>query len=250
MGREESQVCSLPALVRISNAPLYYDWKAPHGFMPIRGRFIGLVLVATSALAFSFLGHVWVFEQWRFQQERQLQRSTILTEVLRLQRLVMDVETNFRGYLLTEQPSFLEPINQAETRLQAGMKTLTELTADIPGLQAGRGVLFARLKEFIESKKALIAVVGTEKQEQVRLYVRGGSGRALFLTIDKAIGDFEMRIEREIPLAPPTEESSLERARWQLLFMESLGVMLCMYLMRALGLPKKSSLERPVRIPL
>lgn len=218
--------------------------------MDIRGRFIGLFFVATTALAFSFLGHVWLFEQWRIQQERQLHRSSILTEVLRLQRLVMDVETNFRGYLLTEQPSFLEPINQAESRLETGMTTLSALTATVPGLHAGRGVLFARLKEFIESKKALIAVVGTDKQEQVRFYVRGGSGRALFLTIEKAIGDFEMRIEREIPLAPLTYEAWLQRTRWQLLFLESLGVVVCVYLTRTMGLPKKSYPERGARIPL
>ena len=218
--------------------------------MDIRGRFIGLLFVATAALAFSFLGHVWLFEQWRIQQERQLHRSAILTEVLRLQRLVMDVETNFRGYLLTEQQSFLEPINQAESRLATGMATLSELTANVPGLQAGRGVLSARLTEFIESKKALIAVVGTDKQEQVRFYVRGGSGRALFLTIEKAIGDFEMRIEREFPSAFLTYESWLQRARWQLLFLESLGVMVCIYLTRTVGLPQKSYRERRARIPL
>ena len=98
-------------------------------------------------------------------------------EVLRLQRLVMDVETNFRGYLLTEQPSFLEPINQAESRLEAGIATLTELTADVPSLQAGRGVLFARLKEFIESKKALIAVVGWQLVQLLKAR-RRQAGRA------------------------------------------------------------------------
>ncbi|MBS0171362.1 MAG: CHASE3 domain-containing protein [Nitrospira sp.] len=218
--------------------------------MNIRGRFIGFLLVATAALAFSFLGHVWLFEQWRVQQERQLHRSTILTEILRLQRLVIDVETNFRGYLLTEQPSFLEPINQAESRLETGMATLTELTANVPGLQAGRGVLFARLKEFIESKKALIAVVGTDKQEQVRFYVRGGSGRALFLTIEKAVGDFEMRVQREIPLEAMTYEAWMEQARWQLLFVESLGAILCIALTRTVSLPRQPLLERRARIPL
>ncbi|MGC3973543.1 MAG: CHASE3 domain-containing protein [Nitrospira sp.] len=218
--------------------------------MDIRGRFIGLLFVATAALAFSFLGHVWLFEQWRIQQERQLHRSAILTEVLRLQRLVMDVETNFRGYLLTEQQSFLEPINQAQGRLETGMAALSDLTANVPGLQAGRGVLFARLSEFIESKRALIAVVGTDKQEQVRFYVRGGSGRALFLTIEKAIGDYEMRIEREFPSASLTYEAWLQRARWQLLFLESLGVVVCIYLTRTIGLPEKSYRERRARIPL
>ena len=218
--------------------------------MGIRGRYIGSLLVATVALAFSFLGHLWLFEQWRIQQERQLRRSTILMEVLRLQRLVMDVETNFRGYLLTEQQSFLEPINQAESRLDIGMATLTALTADLPGLEAGRGVLFARLKEFIESKQALIAVVGTEKQEQVRLYVRGGSGRALFLTIEKAVGDFEMRVQRGIPLEDMTYEAWMEQARWQLLLVDSLGAILCIVLTRTMGLPKQLVIDRRTRIPL
>ena len=218
--------------------------------MGIRGRYIGFLLVATVALAFSFLGHLWLFEHWRIQQERQLLRSTILMEVLRLQRLVMDVETNFRGYLLTEQPSFLEPINQAESRLDIGMATLTALTADLPGLEAGRGVLFARLKEFIESKQALIAVVGTEKQEQVRLYVRGGSGRALFLTIEKAVGDFEMRVQRGIPLEDMTYEAWMEQARWQLLLVDSLGAILCIVLTRTMGLPKQLVIDRRTRIPL
>ena len=218
--------------------------------MGIRGRYIGFLLVATVALAFSFLGHLWLFEQWRIQQERQLRRSTILMEVLRLQRLVMDVETNFRGYLLTEQQSFLEPINQAESRLDIGMATLTALTADLPGLEAGRGVLFARLKEFIESKQALIAVVGTEKQEQVRLYVRGGSGRALFLTIEKAVGDFEMRVQRGIPLEDMTYEAWMEQARWQLLLVDSLGAILCIVLTRTMGLPKQLVIDRRTRIPL
>ncbi|MCC2643886.1 MAG: exported protein of unknown function, contains domain [Nitrospira sp.] len=210
------------------------------------GRFIGLLIVVTATLALSFYGHVFLFDQWRMQQERQLHRSKILEEVLRLQRLVMDVETNFRGYLLTEQPSFLEPIHGAETRLGAGLLQLTDLTAGTPGLQAGVGVLAARLREFVESKKALLAVVGTDKQDQVRLYVRGGSGRALFLTIERAIEDFEMRIQRELPLEVMTYESWMQRARWQLLILESLGIILCVYLTKAMAGSRKSPLQRDV----
>ena len=82
-----------------------------------------------------------------------------------------------------------------------------------------------------------------DKQEQVRLYVRGGSGRALFLTVEKAIGDFEMRIQRELPHEAMSYDSWMQRARWQLLSLESLGVLLCVYLTWVLGFPKKSLLE-------
>lgn len=212
--------------------------------MDTRGRFIGLFVVVTIALTLSFFGHLFLFDQWRMQHERQLHRSKILEEVLRLQRLVMDVETNFRGYLLTEQTSFLEPINLAESRLETGLAQLIDLTANTPGLQAGVEMLSARLKEFVASKKALVAVVGTDKQEQVHLYVRGGSGRALFLTIEKAIGDFEMRIQRELPLEATTYEAWIQRAQWQLLILESLGIILCVYLTRAMSGSKIKPLDR------
>jgi len=64
----------------------------------------------------------------------------------------------------------------------------------------------------------------------------------LFLTIEKAIGDFEVRIERELPSEPMTYDSWLERARWQLLLVESLGVMVCVFLTRAALLPNKTVL--------
>ncbi|WP_213042170.1 CHASE3 domain-containing protein [Nitrospira defluvii] len=216
----------------------------------IRGRLIGLLLVATIALASSFFAHLYLFEQWRGQHERQLHRSKILEEVLRLKGLVVDVETNFRGYLLTEQSSFLEPINLATSRLESGMARLTDLTASTPGLQLGVGVLSARLNEFVDSKKTLVAAIGTDKQEQVRLYVRGGSGRALFLTIEKAVGDFEMRVQREIPLESMTYEAWMEQARWQLLFVDSLGAILCIVLTRSVSLPTQPSRDRRARIPL
>ena len=210
--------------------------------MNIRGRFIGFLIVAIAALAAVFFGHLFLFEQWRVQQERQLHRSKILGNVAQLQRLVLEVETNFRGYLLTEQQSFLEPIRLAENRLKTGLAHLTDLTANTPGLQAGVSVLSARLDEFVESKQRLLAVIGAEQQDLVRSYVRGGSGRALFLTIEKAIGDFEVRIERELPSEPMTYDSWLERARWQLLLVESLGVMVCVFLTRAALLPNKTVL--------
>lgn len=216
--------------------------------MNIRGQFIGFLFVGIAALTAVFFSHLFLFEQWRVQHERQLQRSKVLGTVAHLQRLVLEVETNFRGYLLTEQQSFLEPIRLAESRLKTGLAQLTGLTANTPGLQAGVSVLSARLAEFVESKQRLLAVIEAEQQEPVRSYVRGGSGRALFLTIENAIGDFEIRIERELPNEPMTYDSWLQRARWQLLFVESLGVIVCVFFTRAALLPNKTLLQPNPRL--
>ena len=113
--------------------------------MNIRGRFIGFFIAAIVALAAVFFGHLFLFEQWRAQQERQVHRAKILNEVAHVQRLVLEVETNFRGYLLTEQQSFLEPIRLAENQLNTALAQLAELTTTTPGLQAGVRVLSSRL---------------------------------------------------------------------------------------------------------
>lgn len=218
--------------------------------MNIRGRFIGFFIAAIVALAAVFFGHLFLFEQWRAQQERQVHRAKILNQVAHVQRLVLEVETNFRGYLLTEQQSFLEPIRLAENQLSTALAQLAELTTTTPGLQAGVRVLSARLEEFVESKQRLLAVIGAEQQSLVHSYVRGGSGRALFLTIEKAIGDFEVRIDRALPSEPMTYDSWLERVRWQLLLMESMGVMVCVFLTKAALLPNKTALQPNPRLLL
>jgi len=74
--------------------------------------------------------------------------------------------------------------------------------------------------------------------------VRNGNGRALFLTIEKAIGDFEIRIERELPVESMTYESWMERVKWQLLLLEVLGVLVCVSLTRALSFPKNTSFKQ------
>ena len=127
----------------------------------MRGTYLGLLVSSLLLVVSSFLGHLYLFEEWRAQHERQLLRAQIREEVLRLQQLSLEVETSFRGYLLSDQRAFLEPLESAERRLNRAVGELSRLTSQATGLQAGVEVLSARLKEFIESKKQLATVAET-----------------------------------------------------------------------------------------
>jgi CHASE3 domain sensor protein len=190
-------------------------------------------------LTLSVLGHVTLFEQWKAHYDKQLRRAKIIEEVLRLERLVVDVETSFRGYLLAGQRSFLEPLQAADGRLTSISDRLITLTALDPGLRAGVDVLRSRLKEFISSKNSLTAIADSGQKDQVNLYVRVGDGRALFLTIEKAFKDFENRIDREIPGDDPGTESWAARAGWQLLFLDAAGIFAGVALSRAFLRPAR-----------
>jgi len=149
-----------------------------------------------------------------------------------LQQLSLEVETSFRGYLLSDQRAFLEPLESAERRLNRAVGELSRLTSQATGLQAGVEVLSARLKEFIESKKQLATVAETGQRDQVHVYVRVGDGRALFLTIERAFRDFENRIDREVPAESLDYDEWMQRARWRLVLLDSAVVAACAYATR------------------
>ena len=223
-----------------SPSPHSYEQRVP---LTMRRRWPWFVAGILIVLTLSVLSHLALYEQWRAHQEKQLRRARVVEEVLRLQRLVVDVETSFRGYLLAEQRSFLEPMQAAESKLAAITDRLIALTKEDPGLRAGVDVLKARLKEFIGSKKQLTQIADTGQREQVYLYVRVGDGRALFLTIEKAFSDFENRIEREIPLERGGAEEWMMRAGWELLFLDAATVLACIAVTRAFHQPRRSPFQ-------
>src|SRR5689334_20426421 len=51
---------------------------------------------------------------------QQNRRATDMTQsTLQLERIVVDLETGVRGYMLTNDPNFLEPYERGRTRIEA-----------------------------------------------------------------------------------------------------------------------------------
>ncbi|PSN13118.1 hypothetical protein C7293_17225 [filamentous cyanobacterium CCT1] len=58
--------------------------------------------------------------------------SRVISQANVAQKLVLDLETGFRGYLLTGQPEFLAPYEQASTLVEPNLEELKALVADNP----------------------------------------------------------------------------------------------------------------------
>lgn len=56
----------------------------------------------------------------------------VISSANEMQRLSVDQESGLRGFLITGDPRFLEPLEQARPRINAGLKGLSELVADNP----------------------------------------------------------------------------------------------------------------------
>ena len=100
------------------------------------------------------------------------------------------------------------------------------LTQDLPNLQARVKVLSNRLRELIDSKRKMTLQVDNGKQEEVLAYIRAGEGLVLSKTIEKAIEDFETRIDGEFSRYDVDEASLKERTLQRLLLADAAMLLL------------------------
>lgn len=192
----------------------------------LRKLYLAYVLAALIPVGLFVLVQIPLLWQWNTIHHAQQQRNQIKEEILRLQRLTADIENGFRGYVLTNQSAFLHPVVSGEARVQDSVEHLMRLTQDLPNLQARVKVLSNRLRELIDSKRKMTLQVDSGKQEEVLAYIRGGEGLALSKTIEKAVEDFETRIDTEFSPFDVDETSFKERTLQRLLLADAATLLL------------------------
>jgi CHASE3 domain sensor protein len=163
----------------------------------MRKRYATYALAAVAPVVLFILVQIPLVWQWHSIQAAQQKRGQIKEEILRLQALTADIESGFRGYVLTKQSAFLHPVVNGEAKVQGILDHLLDQTEDLPSLQARVKVLHERIHELIETKRRLTKQMDGGEQEAVLSYIRLGDGLALAKTIEKAVEDFSIRVEGE-----------------------------------------------------
>jgi CHASE3 domain sensor protein len=201
----------------------------------------GVVLLLLFAAEEAF-----ILQQWHQTLEAQQQRSALREEVLRLRRLVADIDSGFRGYALMRQSMFLAPMVAAEAELPQAMQRLSDLTVDMPSLQGGVQVLRRRLDELVDSKRRLTGQIDNGKQEEALAYIRTGNGVALAKTIANVFDDLDMKIEYEFKDADLSQDQKQTRTMWQLVMAQAgvmfVGVLVMQLLLVAFAEPQRQEI--------
>ncbi|MET0514188.1 MAG: CHASE3 domain-containing protein [Nitrospiraceae bacterium] len=203
----------------------------------LRKLYLAYVLAALVPVGLLVLVQIPLLWQWNTIHRAQQQRNQIKEEILRVQRLTSDIENGFRGYVLTSQSAFLHPVVSGEARVQDSVEHLMRLTQEFPNLQARVKVLSTRLRELIDSKRKMTLQVDSGKQEEVLAYIRGGEGLALSKTIEKAVEDFEARIDTEFSPSDldvtSFKERTLQRLLWADVAILLLGILVTRIVFRS-----------------
>src|ERR1700704_6069612 len=139
-----------------------------------------LLLITTIPLTFLILFSIVTYINVQtFSQDEERLNNLYLTQKTAAQymRLVVDLETGFRGYVLTEDERDLKPFQEALEGLRGIGQDLKER------LPAGQQQHFkdaeALVSQFVAEKEELIRELKLGRKSNVLQYIKEGRGRAL-----------------------------------------------------------------------
>ena len=124
-------------------------------------------------------------------------------------RLIVDLETGFRGFVLTLQPKFLNPYHAAKQRVLEVGRTLAQMVEHDQEQHTEILKTQALVQTLMEEKDRLIEQAKLGHADQALQYIESGAGRRLMLGIREEIARFDKR-EGEV-LRQTLERTSNDR---------------------------------------
>lgn len=134
----------------------------------------------------------------------------VQTTAAEYMRLIVDLETGFRGFVLTLQPKFLKPYHAAKQRVLQVGQALAQMVK--PDLDQHAEIIKTQslVQALMEDKDRLIERATQGHPEEAVQYIEAGAGRQVMLAIREEIANFDRR-EVEI-LRETLERTSNDRS--------------------------------------
>lgn len=148
------------------------------------------LLLAPLFLAVSL--HLYLSEQLLLVQQQRHGILMTSDQVHGLRRLAVDIEDAFRGYVLTEQPTFLAPMREAQAKLE-----LLERTG-LAGVPEELRPLVPTINSLLASKRELIADIQEGRADKALAYIRSGKGLELSDALRQKFRTIEDALDREL----------------------------------------------------
>ncbi len=159
--------------------------KVQHKIWAVLGLLLGPLFVAVSL-------HLYLTEQLLLVQQQRHGILVTSEHVHVLRRLAVDIEDAFRGYVLTEQPAFLAPMQDAQSKLEALQRTQFKTVPE------ALRPLIPKINSLLESKRELIADIQEGRSGKALAYIRSGKGLELSDALRHEFRTIEDELDREL----------------------------------------------------
>ena len=141
--------------------------------------------------------HLYIVQQLLALQQQRQEIMLADEQVHVLGRLAIDIEDGFRGYVLTQQPAFLAPLIEAESKLDQALSDATKSLARLSDPQNSLATIEQQLKDLLRSKHELIADIQEGPADKALTYVRSGEGLRLSDLLREASGPSKTACEQQ-----------------------------------------------------
>ena len=133
---------------------------------------------------------------WQTIHDDRDRHAHIKQELLRLERLIMNVDNGFRNYVLMKDSKFLTDMVDAESAIPGLVDRLSTMTAPWPDLQGQVRDLVGHVNELLQTKRRLSMDFGQGHEEDILAYVTRGEGLALMNTVTLAFRNVERTVDQ------------------------------------------------------
>ena len=131
------------------------------GRLSLQKRLVAGSVLLAIVVAAAFVILILSLATLREATRQEAQSRDVTAEALTLQKLVLDVETSLRGYVITGQRSFLEPYDAATKELPERSNELGRLVADEPAQRRRARALIAAIEDYISDFVEPVLAFGT-----------------------------------------------------------------------------------------
>ena len=141
----------------------------------LRSRIVGLSLALVLLVGLPFALLIGAIDQLRSSADRSAQGEAVATLAQKVERLVLDVQTAHRGFVLTGDEQFLEPWTAARETLPAELAQLKALVRD-PEQQRRAAAIEAAVGSYLDEYAAPLVARARENREEAERTVATGEG--------------------------------------------------------------------------
>lgn len=162
------------------------------------------ILVYFGLLAVIGIGNLGLLYKAELDEELQQDWITHTNRVIndggRLLGHIREAETGQRGYLLTGEPSYLEPYGNGIAGAQKNLSSLKDLTQDNIEQQSRLKLIKILIDRKFSELKETVQLSGWNKQQQAMSIVKSGQGKSIMDSIHDYMNEFEKEETRLLEL--------------------------------------------------
>jgi PAS domain S-box-containing protein len=211
----------------------------PVHFKRILARSVLLPLVLMALLAALFL---WQISSLLSAAQAVEHTDEVISQANETQKLLIDMETGMRGYLIAGKPEFLEPYNRASQEINPALDELGRLVSDSPSQTSRVNAVRSQSATWMRYARDVIALKTAAGEFERR--VTSGEGKQ---TMDSMRAQFDALIDQEETLrngrAQDTRLATWVAVGSGLMAAILLGVILTIFIRRQLLAVSRSYLQ-------